>query len=464
LKTSLQSERQYRVILGLSALGLGIRLLPLLHSGMGFSFYLKDSPQYVQLDNGLVSGCGFARLINGVCQQAELLRTPMYPVFLAVLPNIRSALAVQSFIGSLICLMLGLIMLHLWSYRAALVSIAILAFDVPSIVVANQVMTEQLFTLLLLGAVLPPLFLILRPARDSRPWRVALFCGLSAAAAVLTRPIGIVLPVIVAIPFLLNRTFRARKRLELAAVAMVLPLIAIAGWSVRNYRLGNYFGLSTVSGITLYYYRAPGVLAETQQISFDRAQDELGHQIAVPYEHIFEARYQSSGLTHQMKDKAKNLLLAHPKLTIILTIESTLYNALTPMRSELANWLQIGSRDDGLIARGISIGALEGVLEKILTSPLIALLVIIQIVANGFLWLGVALAFTHCPNSSTQYRIWCLYLGFVGLLFLALAGGVEANARFRVPALPLLSVVAALGYGFRGPSTEGLGIAQGGSC
>ena len=50
------SRRQYAVILLLSALGLVMRLLPLLRSGVSFAFCLKDSPQYLELDNGLVEG------------------------------------------------------------------------------------------------------------------------------------------------------------------------------------------------------------------------------------------------------------------------------------------------------------------------------------------------------------------------------------------------------------------------
>jgi hypothetical protein len=444
---SLSSQR---LICLVAMLGLILRLTPLLHTNMSFAYYVKDSTQFVQLNNGLVKGCGFARLINGACQRPELLRTPSYPVFLSAIPNIRTLLVVQGLISSLICLALGMLVLHSWSYRAALVCVSLFAFDIPSIVLANEIMSEQLFTLFLLLAVVPPLLLISESATAKRASSIALLCGLAAGAAILTRPIGVVLTLIVAIPFLSIPSLSLRKRLKLAAIAIVIPAIAIGGWSLRNYRAGGYLGVSTVSAIGLYYYRAPGVLARVQGVSFDDAQAQLSHQLPVSYYDIYEAQNQSLALNNQMSAKAKKILLAYPKQTLLMTVQGTIYNAIAPMRSDLSSWLLIGPRENGLQTNGISVGALKTLLHKILSSPLIAALITIQMAVNLALWIGVGLALWHCLKSSAEYRIWCLYLGGVGILFLALAGGPEACARFRVPSFPLLAVVAGLGYGFRG--------------
>jgi hypothetical protein len=67
----------------------------------------NDSPRYLELAEGMRAGCGFARWI-GHCASAEVLRTPGYPFFFALVPNVRTAVAVQGVIGAAVCLMVGL--------------------------------------------------------------------------------------------------------------------------------------------------------------------------------------------------------------------------------------------------------------------------------------------------------------------------------------------------------------------
>ena len=71
--------------LAIALIAIGIRLAPLLRSDLSFAFRPDDSFEYLQLADGMRHGCGFARLINGSCQPAEILRTPGYPLFLAAL-------------------------------------------------------------------------------------------------------------------------------------------------------------------------------------------------------------------------------------------------------------------------------------------------------------------------------------------------------------------------------------------
>lgn len=47
-----------------------------------------DSGAYVELAHGLRSGCGFARVSNGKCLSPEVNRTPGYPAFLSLMPDL----------------------------------------------------------------------------------------------------------------------------------------------------------------------------------------------------------------------------------------------------------------------------------------------------------------------------------------------------------------------------------------
>src|ERR1700722_11599486 len=94
--------RKHAVLL-LALTAIAIRLIPLIRGSTDFAILPPDSIQYLQLAHGLRHGCGFARLINGVCANPEILRTPGYPMLLATQPGIRSVLVVQSVMAGTLC-------------------------------------------------------------------------------------------------------------------------------------------------------------------------------------------------------------------------------------------------------------------------------------------------------------------------------------------------------------------------
>jgi hypothetical protein len=465
-----RAKRSSKLIIpAVAALAVLVRFLPLLHSRVTFAYYLKDSPQYIELANGLRHGCGFARLNATApeptgtflkpslipssadltvrnCGPPELLRTPGYPLFLALMPSLRIALAVQGLLAGIVCLLVGVWITPRWGITAAVFAELLIAVDIPAIVVTDQFMSEQQFQLLLLLSVLPPLIIGTKDTKYRKVIIAAVFSGCAAALALLTRPIGIVLPLIVPIPFLLMRSAGLKRRAVAAAIAFVIPALALAGWSLRNYREANYFGLSSVSAINLYYYRAPEVLAWRYGSTIEAERIELGRALGVPFENIYEAQNQSRKLQHRMASAATRVFLAYPAETMLTTFQGALYNAFAPMRSELGAWLMLEGRGRGLNRQKITPGAIEKVLRKVLRSPLMTALIAFQMVVLLALWSGVAVALVRSFNGTAAYRKWVIYLTLVALLFLGLAAGGEACQRFRVPVIPLLAIVAGLGF------------------
>jgi len=145
-----------------------IRLAPVMRSNLDTALIHDDSFWYIQTADGLRHGCGFARLIDGACARAEIMRTPGYPLFLTMMPSIRWALAAQAVVGGIVAILVALWIVRSWSVGAALLTEFLVAFDLPSEVLSNQVMAEELFQLLLLLVVVPPLLVISRATKDSR--------------------------------------------------------------------------------------------------------------------------------------------------------------------------------------------------------------------------------------------------------------------------------------------------------
>ncbi|MBV8774758.1 MAG: hypothetical protein JO166_20855 [Deltaproteobacteria bacterium] len=446
------------MLIAILSVSITVRLAPLVRSDLSFAYYPDDSFEYLQLADGMRSGCGFARLINGSCQTPEILRTPGYPILLAAIGhNLRSVLAVQAVIGALVGLMVALWLAYQWNFIAGVAAQLIIACDVPSIVMANQIMAEALFQAIIAVAVFIPL---LASGRPRRAVALGVLAGLLAGLAELTRPIAIVLPILMPVPFLADRKIQLRQRFCAAGMAFAIPLIIGAGWATRNYKVAQYPGLSTISAINMYYYRAADVVARQQGTMLAATRDSFGSRLGVPFEHIFDANVQSPELFNRMNRLAFGILAAHPIEALVMTIQSAVYIAVTPMRSPVARMMGTAgaTAGEGLNSGAPSVSRIRATLRMILESPLLTATVLFEALLAFILWIGLGFAIIRCVRADSNYRLWILYLFVTGLFLMMLAAGGEANVRFRSPTIPLLAAAAALGYfpGRQSSTSEGI--------
>jgi hypothetical protein len=138
------SGASYAVLLGVAIVALLLRLAPLLR-GVGTN---PDSGRYIELAQGLRHGCGFARWLNKSCSTVETFRTPGYPLFLAAMPSLRAAVAVQAIMGAAVCLLIGLFVLDHWGPTAAVAAELIIALDIPSILFGAMILSDLPFQFL----------------------------------------------------------------------------------------------------------------------------------------------------------------------------------------------------------------------------------------------------------------------------------------------------------------------------
>jgi Dolichyl-phosphate-mannose-protein mannosyltransferase len=162
-------------------------------------------------------------------------RPPGYPFVLAgihvagdPLPGERwtRGRVANALLGTLAVALVGLIAMHFWSRRVALVAMAVAAVDLPLILVGGSLMSETQFVALVLGAVLAAL----RSTTARRPIAWAAAAGVLIGLATLTRPTGLVL----ALPLGLAVAGRSPRRPAAALVLVVAIALTIAPWTVRN--------------------------------------------------------------------------------------------------------------------------------------------------------------------------------------------------------------------------------------
>ena len=164
-----------------------------------------------------------------------LFRTPVYPLFLAVVYLIcgHSFLVVrvvQSIIGTLTCLLIYLIGFNIFgSKKIALLSVGIAALYPLFVFDCIQILTECLFTFLLAAAV----FFILH-FHDTKRMQFLLAGGLSLGLCALTRPVGIILLPLTCLWFFLVVKGK-RQGLIYSLIVVLASLIVVSPWSIHNY-------------------------------------------------------------------------------------------------------------------------------------------------------------------------------------------------------------------------------------
>ena len=207
----------------------------------------SDAATYYVIGDNLLSGVGYRYSED---QPPTARRTPGYPVFIASVfrvfgRNFNAVRGVQCVLDVVsVAAIFGLTLLLTESRAAALLAALGYAIYPPAILSTTYIMTETLYTLLLLVFALACVL-----ALKARNLTLYLTAGIMLGLAVLTRPGGFLLPVAVLVVALFVRrtVWRGLVILMLAFVVTILP------WGIRNkHVLGKFTVTSTLIGHNLY--------------------------------------------------------------------------------------------------------------------------------------------------------------------------------------------------------------------
>jgi 4-amino-4-deoxy-L-arabinose transferase-like glycosyltransferase len=143
--------------------------------------------------------------------------------------RIRVARRLGAVLGTLGVALIGILAAQLLGRAVGLGATGLAAIYVPSMLVSAAIMSEQLFVVLMLAA----LVTAIHQRRSAHRHRFALLAGLLAGLAVLTRANGLVLlaPLALAVWPAPRRSWRS---LGPPAVLVAVALAAVAPWTIRN--------------------------------------------------------------------------------------------------------------------------------------------------------------------------------------------------------------------------------------
>ena len=200
-----------------------------------------DAADYDRHAHSIAIGHGYPDSVR-VRGQPTAFRPPGYPYLLATVYKTTgkrwsAGLVLAALLGTLIVLLLYVLAEWAFDRRVALVAAALAAVFPPLVALSASLLSEPLFVLIELGLVVA----VLGYRRTSRIWPWALAAGALAGLGALTRANGLLLVIPAAIGVWTARPLLSRRALAAPAAVVVVALLAVVPWTVRNAVVMHHF-------------------------------------------------------------------------------------------------------------------------------------------------------------------------------------------------------------------------------
>jgi 4-amino-4-deoxy-L-arabinose transferase-like glycosyltransferase len=220
---------------------------------------VHDARDYDNHARSIAIGKGYAKIGSGP-HSVTAFRPPAYPYFLAGVYKLagvaradnreraRAGRIANAFVGTAIVALIGLLAAQLFDRRIALAAMALAAVYVPLVLVGGSLMSEPLFAVLMLAA----LVAAIRHRRSPHAYRWAVVAGLFAGLMILARANALILLAPLALAVWAGRPWRSWRTLAAPAVLVAVAVATVAPWTIRNaVVLHSFVPVSTQFGSAL---------------------------------------------------------------------------------------------------------------------------------------------------------------------------------------------------------------------
>ena len=386
----------------------------------------NDPFEYDYLARSIATGDGYPP--SGYLLQGgpTAFRGPAYPVLLGAAyavsgDSVTVGRLLGALLGAAVVALLYLIAKRVWGRRVALMTAALAAVFPPLVLLSRELLSESLFIVFELGAIL----CVLEFRRSGRLLRWSVATGLLCGLAMLTRPNGLVLTV----PIVLG-LWTLRPRLRLAsltapAVCLLCALVTITPWVVRDaVEFGRLVPVTTSSGFAVV-----GVYNEASYRNGDAG--AWRNPQAIP---SFKPLFTTPGIDEATVDvtlrgEARDFAWEHPGYVA----EAVGWNLLRMF--EIVGGSVVDKKGDPIYERGIG-SAVPG-------SERLGLAIVVALAAVG----AFALLGPWSANGGKLPRVprGPLFLWLVPILMLVATLPLAGLPRYRLLLDPFLLILAAIG-------------------
>lgn len=265
------------------------------------AFACTDAIFYHRIASNLAAGNGYS-MAESPPFLPDSTVAPGYPGFVAALSFFINSpitvVIVQILLSLILLLILYRFVRRRFGERAALVSGLVLIFDLNFLIFTTQITTEMLFTVLFI-----PFLALIVTWIEKEKIIYSVLAGVLLGAATLVRSITLYFGAVLLLFVFLTR-FKWRK-LAGWAIIVVVQIACIAPWVIRNRAVFDQTFYTTVSDMNLLRYHAVPLKASIEDISRSQAHTELTEEIAT--DQTNEARY-----LKQAGRVSRRYILTHP--------------------------------------------------------------------------------------------------------------------------------------------------------
>lgn len=422
------------VAIALMALGVRAALaIPALGDVSRF-YVAPDSYEYEQLAVNLLAGHGYSQA-DASPYPPDVRRTPVYPLLLAAVYALAGqqpgvAVGANVLLGVLACVLTVALASRLFGSGPGVLAGLLLALDLTSAAYSLVLMTETLFTVVLLLAVLAAAIYLRRGG--ARPLALA---ALGCGVATLVRPIGVFLPVLIGPALALLRTGASRRARVLCGSLFVLLALALPlGWTVRNYQAAGVAQLTSLVAINAYYHRAAAVEAQRRGVPAEVVRRELAQRRGADGSELSEEPADLAA----MERRAWETIRADPIGYAVSHLQGV-GRLLGPDREVSLQLRAGGPRPSGSPESLAAFVTADPAPHVETVGPVLYTATLQLALVYGLAAVGLAAGLRRPADRPAT-----LLLLIVLLYFLAVSGP-EAYARFRVPMMPFVALLAAVG-------------------
>jgi hypothetical protein len=441
-------------IIAAAVVRLTLLVIALARNGSSALFQIDPGTYLEPGRNLILHGC-FA--VDGV---PDLFRTPGYPLFLAItsLAGFPAA-AVANVILSVFTVFL--VWRLAWTVfgdnRIALGAAWIFAFEPMSVIYSVCLTSEALFLALFLLS-------IERLAAFLREHRLPVLAaaGLWLAAATFVRPVTYYLPVALAVGLSLVLARVPVLRWKAPAVLLISVLPWLAAWQLRNWVETGYSGFSSVTEVNLYFLNAAEVTARVEHRSFSEVSRSLGYLGGLNYGeqaylyqpyialHPEQAGWSQGSRLSFMRSEAFHVIRAHYGVYLQQCVFMPLFKTIINPGAGNFNHL-LYPEDPGPNAGLVNENPVRLVIRLIKEYPWAAaqrlvfefvLFGLYLLAARGIIFVARGVSLDRIHNQC----FWMLLGTSLYLLAITgIGGGPGADARYRLPIMPVVCILAAAG-------------------
>ncbi|UCB56950.1 MAG: glycosyltransferase family 39 protein [Candidatus Omnitrophota bacterium] len=225
------------IIIGIFVIALLPRLLVALHSTQA---PLSDAIGYDDWAVNILEGRGF---IDGQ-GQATSWKEPSYPFFLASVyyffgHNYKAVRVIQAILGALICVAIFFIAGRTFDIKTGFIAALIACFNPSLIKISEYLLTENLFTFLLIAAI----FFLLKQMQE-QDYKNLIFLGFALGIATLTRSAIILFPLFILLftgKRLVSRNPDTKIYISSVLILVFSFILTVSPWTLRNWWVHHKF-------------------------------------------------------------------------------------------------------------------------------------------------------------------------------------------------------------------------------